>query len=71
MHPSLADKKGNNIISPSYFDKNILFLGLVETYFGGMSYKELKNSVILEKKRISNILSLWLRTQSLHIKPFS
>lgn len=43
--------------------------GLVETCFDGMGYKDLKDSVILEMKRISNILSQWLEIQSLSIKP--
>lgn len=69
MHSSLADKNGNSIITSSNFDKSKPLFGLVETCFDGMSYKELKNSVILEMKRISNILSQWLGTQSLCIKP--
>ena len=69
MHPSLADKNGKSIISPAYFDRTKPLFGLVETCFDGMSYSELKNSVILEMRRISNILSQWLGTQSLCIKP--
>ena len=69
MHPSLADKNGKSIISPAYFDRTKPLFDLVETCFEGMSYTELKNSVILEMKRISNILSQWLGTQSLCIKP--
>lgn len=51
----------------SYLQKN--FHTLVETCFDGMSYKDLKDSVVLEMKRISDILSQWLETQSLSIKP--
>ncbi len=69
MHPSLADKNGKSIISPADFDRTKPLFGLVETCFDGMSYTELKDSVILEMKRISNILSQWLGTQSLCIKP--
>lgn len=69
MHSSLADKNGNIIISSTDLDRNKPLFGLVETCFDGMSYKDLKDSVILEMKRISNILSQWLETQSLCIKP--
>ena len=69
MHPSLADKNGNSIISSSKLDRQKPFFGLVETCFDGMGYKDLKDSVILEMKRISNILSQWLEIQSLSIKP--
>lgn len=69
MHSSLADKNGNSIISLSNLDRGKPLFGLVETCFDGMSYKELKDSVILEMKRISNILSKWLETQSLCIRP--
>lgn len=69
MHSSLADKNGNIIISSSNLDRNKPLFGLVETCFDGMSYKDLKDSVILEMKRISDILSQWLGTQSLNIKP--
>ena len=68
MHPSLADKNGNSIIS-SKLDRQKPLFGLVETCFDGMGYKDLKDSVILEMKRISNILSQWLEIQSLSIKP--
>lgn len=57
MHSSLADKNGNSIISSSNLDRAKPLLGLVETCFDGMNYKDLKDSVILEMKRISNILS--------------
>lgn len=70
MHSSLTDKNGNSIISSSDLDKSKLLFGLVETCFDGMSYGELKESVISEMKQISNILSEWLGTQSLHIKSF-
>lgn len=70
MHSSLADKNGNIIISSSNLDRKKPLFGLVETCFDGMSYKDLKDSVILEMKRISEILSQWLETQSLSIKPF-
>lgn len=70
MHSSLTDKNGNSIISSSNLDKSKPLFGLVETCFDGMSYGELKESVILEMKQISNILSEWLGTQSLHIKSF-
>ena len=69
MHSSLADKNGNIIISSSNLDRKKPLFGLVETCFDGMSYKDLKDSVILEMKRISDILSQWLGTQSLSIKP--
>lgn len=69
MHSSLVDKSGNTIISSSNLDREKPLFGLVETCFDGMSYKDLKDSVILEMKRISNILSQWLETQSLCIKP--
>ena len=69
MHPSLADKNGNSIISSSKLDRQKPLFGLVETCFDGMGYKDLKDSVILEMKRISNILSQWLEIQSLSIKP--
>ncbi len=69
MHSSLADRNGNSIISSSNLDRTKPLFGLVETCFDGMSYKDLKVSVILEMKRISNILSQWLETQSLCIKP--
>lgn len=69
MHSSLADKSGNTIISSSNLDREKPLFGLVETCFDGMSYKDIKDSVILEMKRISNILSQWLETQSLCIKP--
>lgn len=68
MHSSLADKNGNIIISSSNLDRKKPLFGLVETCFDGMSYKDLKDSVILEMKRISDILSEWLETQSLSIK---
>lgn len=70
MHSSLTDKNGNSIISSSDLDKSKPLFGLVETCFDGMSYGELKESVISEMKQISNILSEWLGTQSLHIKSF-
>lgn len=69
MHSSLADKNGNSIISSSNLDRAKPLFGLVETCFDGMNYKDLKDSVILEMKRISNILSQWLEIQSLCIKP--
>lgn len=69
MHSSLADKNGNIIISSSHLDRKKPLFGLVETCFDGMSYKDLKDSLILEMKRISDILSQWLETQSLSIKP--
>lgn len=69
MHPSLADKNGNSIISSSKLDRQKPLFGLVETCFDGMGYKDLKGSVVLEMKRISNILSQWLEIQSLSIKP--
>lgn len=69
MHSSLADKNGNIIISSFNLDRKKPLFGLVETCFDGMSYKDLKDSVILEMKRISDILSQWLGTQSLSIKP--
>ena len=69
MHPSLADKNGNSIISSSKLDRQKPLFGLVETCFNGIGYKDLKDSVILEMKRISNILSQWLEIQSLSIKP--
>ena len=69
MPPSLADKNGNSIISSSKLDRQKPLFGLVETCFDGMGYKDLKDSVVLEMKRISNILSQWLEIQSLSIKP--
>ncbi|MGR5609356.1 hypothetical protein, partial [Enterocloster clostridioformis] len=53
----------------SNLDRKKPLFGLVETCFDGMSYKDLKDSVVLEMKRISDILSQWLETQSLSIKP--
>lgn len=70
MHSSLTDKNGNSIISSSDLDKSKPLFGLVETCFDGMSYGELKESVISEMKQISNIISEWLGTQYLHIKSF-
>lgn len=70
MHSRLTDKDGNGIISVSNLDRAKPLFGLVETCFDGMSYKELKNAIISEMKRVSNILSQWLGTQSLHIKSF-
>jgi len=68
MHPSLADKNGNSIIS-SKLDRQKRLFGLVETCFEGMSYSEVKSSVIAEMRRISDRISEWFDTQSLNIKP--
>ena len=62
-----ADKNGNCIFS-SNLDRNKPLFGLVETCFDGMNYKDVRDPVILEMKRISNMLSHWLETQSLYIK---
>lgn len=70
MHSSLTDKSGNCIISASDLDRTKPLFGLVETCFDGMSYGDLKHSLISEMKRISSILSQWLETQSLCIKSF-
>ena len=56
-------------ISSSKLDRQKPLFGLVETCFDGMGYKALKDSVVLEMKRISNILSQWLEIQSLSINP--
>lgn len=70
MHQSLADKNGNSIISSSNLDAGKPLFGLVETCFDGMCYVELKNSIVAEMKQLSTIISQWLNTQSLNIKPF-
>lgn len=68
MHSQLIDKNGNVLISPENLDKTKPLFGLVETCFEGMSYRELKHSVITENSRISNVLSKWLGIHNLNIK---
>lgn len=69
MHSKLTDKNGNSIINSKNLDKTKPLFGLVETCFNGISYQELKASIISEMKRISDILSQWLNIQSIHTKP--
>lgn len=69
MHSKLTDKNGNSIINSKNLDKTKPLFGLVETCFNGISYQELKASIISEMKRISDILSRWLNIQSIHTKP--
>lgn len=69
MHSNLTDKDGNFLIDPKYLDKNIPLFGLVETCFDGMTYYELKNAILSEATKISDILSSWLNIESLKFKP--
>jgi len=69
MHSKLIDKDGNIMIHPFYLDKSKPLFGLVESCFDGISYQELKLSIITEMTRISDVLSCWLGIQSLQVKP--
>ena len=69
MHSRFMDKNNNLIISSTALDKSKPLFGLVETYFEGMSYSEVKSSAIAEMRRISDRISEWFDTQSLNIKP--
>ncbi len=69
MHSRFMDKNNNLIISSTALDKSKPLFGLVETCFEGMSYSEVKSSVIAEMRRISDRISEWFDTQSLNIKP--
>ena len=69
MHSRLIDKNGKMLIESENLDKAKPLFGLVETCFDGMSYYELKQSIISETVKISNILSTWLGIQNLNISP--
>ncbi|WP_458397377.1 hypothetical protein [Anaerotignum sp.] len=69
MHSNLTDKNGNFLIDSKYLDKDIPLFGLVETCFDGMSYYELKDAILSEVTKISDILSRWLNIESLKFKP--
>jgi len=69
MHSRLIDKNGKMLIDSENLDKAKPLFGLVETCFDGMSYYELKQSIISETAKISNILSTWLGIQNLNISP--
>lgn len=69
MHSKLIDRNGNFIIKLTDLDRRKPLFGLVETCFNGMSYKDLKLSIISEMVHISNILTKWLNIESLQIKP--
>lgn len=69
MHSQLTDKDGSMLITKENLDKAKPLFGLVETCFDGKTYNELKQLIIFETTKISNILSEWLGIQNLHIKP--
>lgn len=69
MHSRLTDKKGKMLISKENLDVAKPLFGLVESCFEGMVYNEIKQSVIFEAEKISNVLSQWLGIQHLNIKP--
>jgi hypothetical protein len=69
MHSHLSDKDGNALISNENLDVDKPLFGLVETCFDGMSYSDLKQAVISETTKISDILSQWLEIQKLCVKP--
>lgn len=68
MHSRFIDKDGDSIITSSSFDNAKPLFGLIESCFNGISYYELKTLVIIEMKRISDILERWLNTRSLKIE---
>lgn len=70
MHSKLIDKDGSMMIDSDKMDRTKPLFGLVETCFDGLSYQEVKFSIISEMMRISEILSRWLNVASLHFKPF-
>lgn len=69
MHSQLVDKNEIAIIDPAYLDKSKPLFGLVETCFNGMDYQRFKLSLVSETIKISNVLSRWLKIESLQVKP--
>lgn len=63
MHSRFNDKNNNLIISNSELDKSKPLFGFVETCFNGMSYNEVKTSIITEMQRISDRIAKWFDTQ--------
>jgi len=59
MHASFS-KEGNLLIADKYLDVGIPLFGLVETFFDGATYFELKSEIRNRLSRISGILSNWL-----------
>lgn len=69
MHSHFNDKNHNLIILNSELDKSKPLFGFVETCFNGMSYNEVKASVITEMYKISDRIAKWFDNKSLNIKP--